>query len=187
VKRSLFNVLTTLSLLLWVATAVLWVRSILLEEGFKSYKVDPKTGSCFMVDIEWDRGVFGVCIWSSNSPENPSNGPWPLSASQPLHYVRYFHGSPGGFLGQIGSIEFGHYRNSRTDFSYGLLVRFFVIIGLCSILPVWRFILEVRKRERVMRRGLRNQCVRCGYDLRATPDRCPECGTIRPKREIKST
>ena len=43
------------------------------------------------------------------------------------------------------------------------------IIGLSL---VWYFL-----RKRADRRRIQNLCIKCGYDLRGSKDRCPECGT----------
>jgi len=58
--------------------------------------------------------------------------------------------------------------------------------GACLIFPMlWcRSALIRREHDRLKRIG---HCTNCGYDLRATPDRCPECGTAPQKEKIVAT
>jgi len=57
---------------------------------------------------------------------------------------------------------------------WNLVVPFWVLGILFAAPPGlwWRGRMKVRRRRRL---GL---CASCGYDLRATPGRCPECGKV---------
>jgi hypothetical protein len=63
------------------------------------------------------------------------------------------------------------------DNSYPMwgLMAVLLIIG---VLPA--AIAEIRRRRTVRIRAERGHCTVCGYDLRATPERCPECGHTTP-------
>jgi hypothetical protein len=50
-----------------------------------------------------------------------------------------------------------------------------VVALVATQLVLWLVLIPVRRKKRRARQGL---CARCGYDLRATPGRCPECGTV---------
>ena len=55
------------------------------------------------------------------------------------------------------------------DGSWEVIVPFWPTVLFCSAL-LWFLPLRRRKRKKL---GL---CLKCGYDLRASKDRCPECG-----------
>jgi hypothetical protein len=49
-----------------------------------------------------------------------------------------------------------------------------LVLGIWVVLMAWRWF----RNRRFPQMGL---CRKCGYDLRATPNRCPECGAEVPK------
>lgn len=73
--------------------------------------------------------------------------------------------------------SFGYWQMLHSDQkTQGIAIPHWFLGGLFAVLPVGMPIRRYRTAARVGR-GL---CVSCGYDLRASEGRCPECGTPVP-------
>jgi hypothetical protein len=159
-KRRLLNLLTALSLLLCVAACVLWVRSywtvdlIVFSPTRDSYSVWSQRGE--------------VCLRRLGNTDMPDR--WQHHSTPVQGFSRYVppqseRRRPGGFWWESGALNFPRPLRYQV-----VVVPYWFILAVC-ILAASPALLR-RRRHRV---GL---CPTCGYDLRATPDRCPECGAV---------
>ena len=164
-KRRLLNFVTALSLLLCVAVCVLWVRSYWTMDI-----VHLRTHDRFYF-VSTYRGTLWAGAWlrSEHDPETLNSGHQVYAASMyDAIWRKYRQADHRHVLGF-------HYLSPPPG---GLVsARVLVIPAACPLalaagIPAAWLVSRLRRGRR-RRAGL---CAACGYDLRATPACCPECG-----------
>jgi hypothetical protein len=213
--RILLNLTTAFSLLLCVATCVIWVRSywrlelitrseisrderfiwtsgnnILIHNGGVRFdtvlfrdltKVKRRTSSDFENDYRpgtyYSRRVF-------SDPESVNR--YPMVGGEPDR--PHEEDTDGGHQSWYSFLGFkwcsGHYDEAKQKFrgdhwqAYSNLVfPLWSVVLISAALPA-AWLRRTARRRRLHRAKAEGRCVKCGYDLRATPERCPECGAI---------
>ena len=171
--RRFLSILTALSLLLFCAFVFLWART--------SYKIDMLASERFgrpwflkstSGSVELDLMSPAWLQLNPNRPPAPLSwstmtadrfySPWPL---KPLPGVDHRGGGrtatgPNGVTVPLGATTYH--------------APYWIPTAAFAVLPAW----WTWGRWREKRRRKVGHCQKCGYDLRATPDRCPECGTV---------
>jgi hypothetical protein len=165
VKRRRFNVLAAVSLGLCAATAGLWVRSYRVAD-YVAWQ-----GSSHAHGFASSRGLlFGERCVAISRPYPP----------QALFYatlspIDYGTMKPVGLKRDFRALGIGATLIEKPEERrYALFMPHWLLMLICLIPVLW-WIRQYRHGQRLQRlkAGI---CVNCGYDLRATPDRCPECG-----------
>jgi hypothetical protein len=173
----LLNAVTVLSLLLCVGTVVLWVRSYRMTE-----QINWRNAGGWRA-VRSVRGDVEVALLLADW----SNYPWEFrapryerdAAGPPYNYLRLMGGNwdDVNFNWEWRSFAWHHKRNTRLGTLHAEgFVPFWSVAATTALPPLGWTALRIRSRRR-RQRGV-GLCPHCGYDLRATPDRCPECGAV---------
>lgn len=176
VKNRLIAFSAFVSLLVCLLMGGLWVRS-LWSADFLSYTANHRSAPGFSVySLDSIHGSihFGGMTTPSELPSEYKEG-FKLERHKAAD-VRV----AGDYLG------FGYVARVATGSSAAFwelwMPNWFLILALALPAIPWlfsRYRLSIRQR-----RLARGQCADCGYDLHATPDRCPECG-VEPTKHLE--
>ena len=172
-RRRLLNLLTALSLLLCLAACGLWVRGYWVKDlvGW------PRANG--HATLASNRGQFVLIVMRHQEPER-----YYRPAGFYYRRVQVSHYSPlTDYQNPLLTVHFQRlrfsshtWRSQTPESQTWLKVPHYAVAAVTAALPLAAAYRHAARR----RRGGRGLCPSCGYDLRATPDRCPECGTARP-------
>jgi hypothetical protein len=169
-SRRLSILLAGASLTFSLVMAALWIRSYWVCDMVEHY--DPRVS--FGAQSLRGRIAFVRIRLSQGDPAAFDAEPW-HDHGKGIQHVAI---SAQGEIGE-SKMPFGWWRSPKMQFPKNFVMDRVVIFGsdwaicLLGIVPFARWVWLERKRRRDRNPGI---CRTCGYDLRATPDRCPECG-----------
>ena len=164
-RQRVFTFMAAASLVLCTATVVLWLRSASVTDTVHlrfPRHVDSVT--CCTIGL----GSSGGRIWAEWSDRYYVNmdAEWRWAAEAESALPNASWSTSGLGFATIGDDDWWV---DRVVAPHWLLVTAF------SALPMFWLAITLRRFER---RSVTGRCLTCGYDLRATPERCPECGAV---------
>jgi len=72
--------------------------------------------------------------------------------------------------------------NKKVGRGFTAVIPVWCLLLVAAILPTRKIVLMAAQHRR-LRQGL---CPQCGYDLHASPDRCPECGAFHHRKSFQA-
>lgn len=177
-RRWTFNAIAALSLLLMLGAVGLWVDS------YRYLYVGEYRWADGRVSLLSNMARTEVCLFFVEM--NPGRTGWEhrrdtsgqvlVRVSDGMLYERYHRWGFGYAWAKPTLFAFGESESPRTGSISTLAVPHWFLALLLAILPaIWLR----RWRDRIPP----GHCLQCGYDLRASEERCPECGTEIPNHE----
>ena len=161
-KRRLFNLAAAVSLGMMLAIVALWVRSYyygMVQWGHIPMREYPDEIPAYRIRL-----IEGIASLDHFYPILVDG-----SGVHPLRGVEVF-----GFAFYRGYLNFAPDEAGRDNaYAWRVEVPLRWLSILMAALPLCWLWITLREH----RRAPAGFCSVCGYDLRATPERCPECGT----------
>jgi hypothetical protein len=172
IGRRLFMVFAMLSLVLCLAACMVWVRGHQAPVRVAGLGLDdPRPGVRAGMYV-WSAEGQAIVVCSEYLAKDGHATPVPAgSTAATLLRVR----GPG-LPGRMGFTQFGYTANRTGTQTWMWTAPMWAIVLLTAAAPGWLAVRAWTASRARQRRLAAGQCIRCGYDLRASPQHCPECG-----------
>jgi len=173
------TVLAVVCAFLCVIIVAAWVRGYFVADTI-GYGFARPGGKLLLVGVLAGRGGIGVAVVSDRDSQPGIHGPF-WQRDRPAYAAEL--GNEPRSRKALGFV-FLRITPPAPVRGWAVAVPLWFMLLLMSVWPAWHFRgLWRRERRRRQRLGL---CLRCGYDLRASADRCPECGERIPAQRCPS-